>query len=115
MVDELHRDELDFWYAVCDCGYRSTPVPDIDILVDEMMAHADSSTRADLLDGPLRVVGEGQVRELEIAGTQYLWRCRNCGDSHDEGGCDDPDLFDYNTYRIVDAALVPSDPPEEKT
>jgi hypothetical protein len=40
LLAEMHRDEMDFWYAVCDCGYRSIPVPDLDLLVDEMMAHA---------------------------------------------------------------------------
>jgi hypothetical protein len=41
LVEAIHRDEYDFWYADCTCGeYRTVPVPDLDLMIDELMAHA---------------------------------------------------------------------------
>lgn len=38
--DEIARDEEDWWYVICNCGYQVRDLPDLDIAVDMMMDHA---------------------------------------------------------------------------
>ena len=90
LVNGMHRDEYDFHYAVCGCGYRSTSVPDIDVLIDEMMAHAQRLTPDDLLD-------------LEAA-ARVAWRFDLSEYDYDYDTM--PVVFQYNKRDLEDVASI---------
>jgi hypothetical protein len=44
----IEQDEMGFWSARCQCGYLSMPVPDLEILLDEMMSHVSLAVQTAL-------------------------------------------------------------------
>lgn len=38
-------DDEGFFFGECACGFRTPPLPDLDLLIDEMMDHAIAVTR----------------------------------------------------------------------
>lgn len=39
-VAALEEDDDGFWHPPCECGWRFAPVPDLEVFVDVLMAHA---------------------------------------------------------------------------